>query len=213
MLKIHGRASSANVQSVMWTIAELELAHERLDIGGAFGGNNEAAFLKLNPNGLVPVMEGDGIVMFESNAIVRYLVEQYGKPSLLGDATIKDKAMSDVWMEWAKTTVYPVVIAGLFINLVRVKKSDRDERLMADLQQKAARLMAMAEAQLTSNEWLAGDTISKADIGFGSLLYRYFTLEFDRAELPALNTYYERLQARPAYRDHVMVDYSAMKVE
>src|SRR5437870_13018870 len=78
MLKVWGRKTSSNVQKVMWAIGELGLAHERVDIGGPFGGNKEPAYLAMNPNGLVPTLEEDNLILWESNSIVRYLAGRYG---------------------------------------------------------------------------------------------------------------------------------------
>ena len=58
MIKIWGRNTSVNVQKVMWAVGELKLAHERIDVGGAFGKNREPAYLAMNPNGLVPTLPG-----------------------------------------------------------------------------------------------------------------------------------------------------------
>src|SRR4029434_2882694 len=82
MLRIWGRNTSVNVQKVMWAIGELGLAHERIDVGGPFGKNNEPAYLAMNPNGLVPTLEEDGFVLWESNTIVRYLAAKYGAGTL-----------------------------------------------------------------------------------------------------------------------------------
>src|SRR2546430_16245025 len=73
MIKIWGRNTSVNVQKVMWAVGELGLPHERIDVGGAFGKNNEPAYLAMNPNGLVPTPPEDGVVPWGSKAIVRFL--------------------------------------------------------------------------------------------------------------------------------------------
>jgi glutathione S-transferase len=73
MLKIWGRLSSVNVQKVVWCCDELGLAYERVDAGGKFGINDTPEYLAKNPNGLVPTVEEDGFVLYESNAIVRWL--------------------------------------------------------------------------------------------------------------------------------------------
>src|SRR5258708_36374468 len=82
MIKIWGRNTSVNVQKVMWAVGELELPHERIDVGGAFGKNKEPAYLAMNPNGLVPTLEEDGFLLWESNAIVRYLPPHYAPAKL-----------------------------------------------------------------------------------------------------------------------------------
>ena len=82
MIKIWGRNTSVNVQKVMWAVGELELPHERIDVGGAFGKNKEPAYLAMNPNGLVPTLEEDGFLLWESNSIVRYLAAKYGAGKL-----------------------------------------------------------------------------------------------------------------------------------
>ena len=80
MLKIWGRNTSSNVQKAMWAVGELGLAHERIDVGGAFGKNKEPAYLAMNPNGLVPTLEEeDGFLLWESNSIVRYLAGKHDK--------------------------------------------------------------------------------------------------------------------------------------
>ena len=70
MLKIWGRTNSINVQKVMWTVAELGVAHERIDAGGAFGKVDQPEYAAMNPNRLVPVLEDGSAVIWESNAIV-----------------------------------------------------------------------------------------------------------------------------------------------
>lgn len=75
-MKLWGRVNSVNVQKVLWTLAELDLNFERIDAGFAYGKNKEPFFLKLNPNGLVLVLEDQQFVLWESNSIVRYLAHK-----------------------------------------------------------------------------------------------------------------------------------------
>jgi glutathione S-transferase len=82
MLTIWGRPNSSYVAKVMWAVAELGAPCHRIDIGGSFGGTREPAYLKLNPNGTIPTLEDDGFVLWESNAIVRYLAARYGEGTL-----------------------------------------------------------------------------------------------------------------------------------
>src|SRR6266498_3361217 len=98
MIKIWGRNTSVNVQKVMWAVGELELPHERIDVGGAFGKNKEPAYLAMNPNGLVPTLEEeDGFLLWESNSIVRYLAAKHDA-RVLEPADLKTRALASKWM-------------------------------------------------------------------------------------------------------------------
>ena len=82
MLKVWGRKTSINVQKVMWAVGELGLPHERVDIGGEFGGLDTSAYGALNPNRLVPTIDDNGFILWESSAIVRHLAQTYGRGAL-----------------------------------------------------------------------------------------------------------------------------------
>ena len=75
-----------------------------------------------------------------------------------------------------------------------------------------ARQAHQTETQLGGAPFLCGADLTLADVQFGHLLYRYFTLEIERWERPRLGAYYQSLVARPAYREHVMVPYDELRV-
>lgn len=212
MLNVLGRTTSSNVQTVMWLVAELGLPHTRKDFGGSFGGTDTPDFLAMNPMGRVPVIQDEDVTLFESQAILRYLAAKHGaEPFWPSDPVTR--APVDQWMEWAKGTFYPVLTYKIFWQLIRTAATDRDHALVAEGAAEIARLMSIAEAQIARHDWLAGDHISLADISFGTHLYRYYTVDFDRADLPALADYYERLKARPAYAKHAMVSFEPLRVD
>lgn len=212
MLTIYGRATSSNVQTVMWAIGEMGLEHSRRDVGGAFGGNDTAEFLAMNPMGRVPVMNDGDLTLFESQAILRYLGAKHGTGGLWPSEP-HTRARVDQWMEWAKVNVFPVLTYKVFWQMVRVGVAERDHDLIAQGAAELAPMMHIAEAQLTRYDWLAGPKISLADISFGTHLYRYFTVDFDKPDLPALRAYYDRLCARPAYAEHALVSYESLRVD
>ena len=72
-ITVFGRASSSNVQAVMWGMAELGLSCERLDYGHTFGGLDSAEFRAMSPHGLVPVIRDGDLAVWESCAILRNL--------------------------------------------------------------------------------------------------------------------------------------------
>lgn len=211
MLKVWGRKTSINVQKVMWTVAELGLAHERVDAGGPFGGLDTEEFGKLNPNRLVPVIDDNGFVLWESNAIVRYLSAVYGREKLAA-ADERQRALADQWMEWANSMLYADIIATCFLGLIRTPAQDRNVAAIEKAAKRAGERLAILDAQLAGRSYILGDQLTAADIGCGSLMYRYFTLDIARPRLGNVEAWYQRLTERKAYQDHVMIDYQALKV-
>ena len=82
MLKIWGRNNSVNVEKVLWACEEMGIAYQRVDAGGQFGVVDTPEYRAMNPNGLVPTVEVDGLVLWESNAIIRYLAARHGVGTL-----------------------------------------------------------------------------------------------------------------------------------
>ncbi len=210
MLTVWGRASSVNVQKVMWVIGELGLAHERFDVGGQFGGLDAPDYLAMNPHGLIPtVRTEDGVILWESNAVVRYLA-RHDPERRLWPASGQLQADADQWAEWAAVAVQrPMQV--LFVSYVRTPPAERNTALMEAEHRALTRAMRVAHEQLARQPFLAGDHLTIADIAFGTFLYRYHELEIARADLPALSSYYERLRSRSAYPEHVMVDFNFMR--
>jgi glutathione S-transferase len=213
MLTVWGRRSSSNVQALMWTIGELGLAYERHDAGFRYGVVDTPAFLAMNPNGTVPVIkDGDQPPMFETGAILRYLAARYGDGGAFWPADPTARATVDQWAEWAKINVAASFTVPIFWQLVRTHPQDRDATLFAHGFKALNRCLDIAEPRLAAHAHLVGEAFTLADVQFGHLLYRYYDLPLDRTERPALAAYYERLEARPAFREHVIVSYDELRV-
>ena len=210
MLKVWGRRGSANVQKVLWLLGELGLPHEHVPAGGDFGGLDDPAFRAMNPNGKVPVIEDGGAAIWESHAILRYLAATYGADRFWS-ADPAARAAIDSWMDWAQTALQPAFLGGLFWGFYRTPPAQRDAAAVAEALGRTHRCLALVEAQVAGRVFVAGDALSLADIAIGTHLYRYFELEIDRPALPRLEAWYERLRARPAYREHVMVSFEELK--
>ena len=211
MLKIWGRKTSGNVQKVMWAVAELGLAHERVDAGGPFGGLDTPEYARLNPNRLVPTIDDNGFVMWESQAIVRYLATTYGRGTL-APADTKMIASADQWLDWNLSTLNGDIIAVCFLQLIRTPASERNTAAVAASAKRAGEKLAILDAQLAGKKFILGDTLTMADIAVGTPMYRYFNLPIPRPKLENVEAWYQRLCARQAYRDHVMIDLAALKV-
>jgi glutathione S-transferase len=201
MLKVWGRKTSSNVQKVMWAIGDLGLAHERVDIGGTFGGNKEGPYLTMNPNGLVPTLEDGDVMIWESNSIVRYLAAKHGAGTL-EPADLKTRALASQWMDWQLSVVGPAIF-GAFWGLIRTPPEKRDAAAIAASQQKTTEAMKIFDANLSTRAYAAGDSFSMGDIPVGIMVYRFRQLVPNRPSLPNLERWYAQIEKRPGFRDHV----------
>lgn len=208
MLKVLGRANSINVQKVMWCCGELGVEVERTDIGGPFGGNDQPAYLKLNPNGKIPTLVDGDLVLWESNAIVRHIAATRGAGTPGADPWFPDaaarRAHANQWMDWYLTTLH-LPMRVIFQSLIRTAPGERDRNGVADAVVEAAKAWAIVDAHLAAQPYLTGDTPTMGDIPAGASAYRWFTLDIERPDLSNLEAWYARLKARPAYREHVML--------
>jgi glutathione S-transferase len=211
MLKVWGRKTSINVQKVMWTVGELGIPHQRIDAGGLFGGLDTPEFAKLNPNRLVPVIDDNGFVLWESHAIVRYLAAEYGMGTL-APAERRQRALANQWMEWANSTIYPDVILTCFLGLIRTPAKDRDVAAIEAAARRAGEKLNILDAHLAGRSYILGELLTAADIANGALMYRYFNLDISRPQLANVEAWYQRLTQRQPYQEHVMLDFQAMKV-
>jgi glutathione S-transferase len=203
MLKIWGRATSINVQKAMWAVGELKLPHERIDIGGPFGKNDEPAYLAMNPNGLVPTLEeDDGFLLWESNSVVRYLAAKYGAGTL-EPKDLRVRASASRWMDWQLTVCAPA-IHGLFWGLIRTPPEKRDPAHIEAARVKTTAAMKILDAQLGKTKFVAGDTFSMGDIPVGLIAYRYCRLVPERTGLDNLERWYLDLEQRPPFKEHVL---------
>ena len=201
MLKIWGRKNSINVQKVMWAVGEIGAKHERIDAGMAFGRNKEPAYLKMNPNGLVPVLQDGDLTLWESNVIVRYLAARYGDDSLWPEDPVH-RAEADKWMDWMITTINPAILP-IFLGLIRTPPEQRDMKAIEAARVKAAEILKIFEDHLAHRLFVAGTTLSMGDIPMGCFVNRWFSLPMERPNLPNVAAYFERLKQRPAFVTHV----------
>ena len=207
MLRILGRLSSINVQKVVWCADELGLTYERTDVGGTFGGNKTPEYLALNPNGLVPTIDEDGFILYESNAIVRYLAGRYSRGRGTGrDSTttlwpddLRARADVDRWMEWLSTSLVPAM-RDAFWQLVRTPEEKRDRGAIENSRAGTERLMTILDAHLAGREHMTDNGFTAADIVVGCAAHRWLHLPLERTPRPNVERWYALVKSRPGAR-------------
>ncbi|MCP9337541.1 glutathione S-transferase [Stutzerimonas xanthomarina] len=202
MLKLWGRLNSTNVKKVLWCLEELNIEYTRVDAGGIFGVVGEADYIAKNPNQLVPCLEDGELVLWESNAIVRYLAAQYGE-GILWQVDPAQRAQADKWMDWV-TSSLAAPFRTVFWNMVRTAPEQRDMPAVHAATAECGKLLMIADRALSDQPYLSGASFGMGDIPLGCFAYAWFEMPIERPDLPHLQAWYERLRQRTAYQTAVV---------
>jgi glutathione S-transferase len=202
MLRIWGRDNSSNVMKVLWLCEELGIPFERIDAGGAFGKTKEPGYLAKNPNALVPTIEDGDFVLWESNAIMRYLARSRAPGNTIYPADPKTAADCDRWLDWQLGALNPPMTT-IFFTYVRIPEPERDMAATARARDAAEALWGMVDAKLAGGDFACGKDFTIADIALGIYAWRWFNLPIARKAMPRLEAWHERLKARPGHAKHI----------
>jgi glutathione S-transferase len=200
---VWGRKNSINVQKVLWCCEEIGLEYERREAGGAFGVVNTPEYRDLNPNRLVPTIEDDGLVLWESNACVRYLAAKHSAGRLCPD-DLAQRAEADRWMDWQQTTFWPA-IRPCFWGLVRTAPEQRDQKAIEESRMKTGDVLSVLEHYLATRAFVAGDAFTMGDIPLGCAIWRWMALPIERPARPSVERWFGALSQRSAFKATVML--------
>jgi glutathione S-transferase len=199
MLKVYGRANSINVRKVLWMLGELGLPYEREDWGRGFRPTDDPVFRKINPVGVVPVIDDGDFRLRESHTIVRYLAQKHGRADLY-PTDLQQKATVEAWMDWASTE-FAQGMRPVFHALV-VKNPAFAGMVESAAKDWGAQMRVLEEELAGKGPYVTGAHFTVADIPIGMVVNRWFSVDFPKPELPAVAAYYDRLSQRPPYLAH-----------
>jgi glutathione S-transferase len=192
MIRLLGRATSGNVQKVIFLLEELGVPYTREDYGRQFENTATPEYAAINPTRKVPTLVDGETIIWESHAILRYLATTHASPLYPTDPA--SRAKIDPWMDWLLASLNPVFLAG-FQNArkpVEERAPDVGKNLAAELK--------ILEDRLAKTAWLAGDHLSLADIALGPIVRRCIAFPYDMPPTAALAEWCARLNAMPAFK-------------
>jgi glutathione S-transferase len=200
MLRIWGRTNSVNVKKALWAIEELGLEYERIDAGMQFGVVNTPEYRRMNPMGLVPTIDDDGFVLWESHSIVRYLAARHGAGTLW-PTDPRTRAIANQWMDWAFS--FQAAMRAVFWGLIRTPPEKRNPAEIEEGRKKSAQLAGILDAALAEKQFVAGNAFTMGDIPIGCEVQRWMRVPVERPKHPNLEAWFGRLCARPAFKKNV----------
>ena len=192
MIQLLGRATSGNVQKVIFMLEELALPYERKDYGKQFDNTTTPEYTALNPMKKVPTLVDGDTVVWQSNTILRYLANKTG--STLYPPDPAQRSVVDRWMDWTLAELNPTYLAGF-----RDAKKAEAERA-PDTATNLGNELKLFEGQLAKSEWAAGAQFSLADIAMGPIVKRCIGFPLGLQALPKIAAWVAALQARPAFQ-------------
>jgi glutathione S-transferase len=196
MIEVLGRSKSINVRKVLWTCVEAGLDFRHVPWGEGELDIKSPEYLALNPNGMVPVIRDGDFVLWESNAICRYLAEKAGSTLLPADS--QARARVNQWMDWQLGDLNNAWRYA-FMGLVRQSPAHTDPAAIAASAAAWNCQMAILDKQLETGEWVTGSALTLADIVLGLSAHRWLHTPIERPALPAVQAWYARLAQRPGF--------------
>ena len=196
MLRLLGRNTSGNVQKVIFLLEELGTPYTREDYGRQFNNTQDAAYLKLNPNGKVPTLVDGDTVIWESNTILRYLAAKHKKETLY-PSELAARTEVERWMDWLLAAVN-----YQYVQVFKDSKKPANERAAtfeADAKELAAQL-AILDGALAGKAWIAGKDFTLADVALGPIMHRCLDFPIALPALSNLKAWREKLKERPAFK-------------
>ena len=203
MVTVWGRKNSLNVQKAVWALDEAGVPFERLDAGGEFGLLDTESYGRLNPNRRVPTLIDGDTVVWESNAVVRYVAAKWSEGDLW-PTDLSERAAADMWMDWLQTTVIGPLIP-VFVGLVRTPPDRRDMNLISEMANECGHVFQVLDAALAHRDYVGGGRFTMGDIPVGAATWRYLNLHIERPELLHIADWMDRLEKRPAFQKHIML--------
>jgi glutathione S-transferase len=192
MIKLYHAQLTRSIR-IVWLLEELGIPYELATV--AFKPPRYS-FEQNTPSGKFPVIEDGELLMFESGAILEYLIEKYGKGRLAPAIGSPDRGPYLQWVHFAEATAFPP-IGDVARHTMLLPEADRIPKVAEDGRVRATNALNVLERALADKEYLVGKELSGADIMMGYFLMAARMLGVIGTAHPNVGAYWERLAARP----------------
>lgn len=190
-MKLLGRATSGNVQKVLFLLEEIGADYTREDYGRQFGNTATDEYLAMNPTGKVPTLVDGDVVVWESHSILRYAASKLGSDLYPGDPATR--ADVERWMDWLLAT-----LNATYVTLFKATKDGGEGPAFAVTELGSA--LGLLDGQLGKHDYLAGSALSLADIAMAPIVHRCLGFPVARPDVPNVAAWHDRIAARPAFK-------------
>jgi len=198
MITLYHSPRSRSIR-VFWLLEELGLPYELKTVEFTPESLKGPEYLKVHPLGKVPALQDDGVTMFESGAIVEYLLEKYGKGRLAPAPGTTARAPFLQWVHFGEATALPP-LADIVQHTFLRPEAERIPAIADDGRARMAGVLDVLDKSLAGKQYLLGDEFTAADVMVGYALYLAKMLGLLSDKHPNLLAYMGRLEKRPAFQ-------------
>ena len=196
MLIVYGRKSSANVQKVRWICSEGDLEFKTEIVGGKYGGLTSPEFIRLNPNSTIPVLKDGDFLLYESNAIIKYISDKF---NILKTGNQKKTALNNQWIDWS-SSVFGLNCSIYTAHNILLPMEQRNPTLVSEARRKIGSCFELLNTQSEKTNYLLDDELSLADIPVGCWIHRCVVLGLEISKFKSLEKLYINLKERNAFQ-------------
>ena len=194
MLRIYGVART-RVFRVLWIAKELGLQYEHIPVEIGAAGARKPDYLSINPNGRLPAIDDDGLVLWESLAITLYLSKRHDR---LYPATLDGEAKTWQWSLWAVQEVDRGVNIWS-LHALRLPPEDRDPARRDEALKVLEQPFKVLDGALAHRPYLLSGEFMVVDLNVASVISR--AIDMDLSATPRLADWLKRCLDRPAARE------------
>ena len=196
MIKLYGIPGSRAARS-LWMLEEVGVPYENVPTS-FIGDVKKPEYLALNPNGHIPTLDDDGLVLWESMAINLHLARKYGAKADLWPASEADQSRTVMWSIWGMTELEPPVMKVL-MNRAFLPEAQRQADVAAQGERELQKPLGVLEGALAKTPYLLGDAFTAADLNVHSILGWVPAMgRCDLSAYPKVSAWLKRCGERPA---------------
>jgi glutathione S-transferase len=200
-MKLYHHPFSSNARKAVVTALLLEAPVELVVVDLVKGDQRAPEFLKLNPNGKVPVLVDGELTLWESLAIMQYLCDRTPGNTLL---PTEARARADVsrWMFWTAAHWTQQIATLNFENMLKKMfgQGEPDPAIVGKAEAQMRGLGKILDAHLADREWLVGDRLTLADLAVGTGLMTTIPAKLPVTDLPNVQRWFGQIQALEAWQ-------------
>ena len=195
-MKLYGHSWSNAARRVQMLCEELGIPYTYEAVALMDGKQYTPEYQKLNPNSKVPAIDDDGFMLWESQAIMRYIADKH-KAHTWYPTDLKARARVEQWLDWNQTRLGQE--AGKIMFNTHFAGENRNDQAIEDGKKWLLKILPVLNSALDTRSYLCDDQITLADLAVATNIAYLEACQVDLGTYPAIQRWYNAIKARPSF--------------